>query len=302
MLSETVRAKAKTVRDGCLRRTPGLQRLIRIGAEHGYVPRKLWSRLQPTGVWKLHAPDGTAFYYGASMDDYFARYIVWTDLRDWEETTQPVLFELARDAAVFVDVGAYSGIYTMLACAANPALRAVAIEPNPAMQPILRRNIALNDLDDRVTVLDKALSSNAGRARLTIPADDRTAASLHHETRDGRSVDVAVTTGDDALAGLPVDLIKIDVEGWEHEVLDGIAGLLGSRRPKLIVECLDQVALQRIHHKVSAHGYSYAYHLGGDGMHAIDHGFSPLSDRYANFLFSVQEVDIGRHRSRARQA
>lgn len=300
MTSAGIRTKAKVVRDACLVHTPGLQRLIRACAEQGYVTPKLWSRLQPTGVWRLHAPDGTTFYYDAARTDYFARYIVWTDMRDWEETTQPVLYELAKEAAVFVDVGAYSGIYTLLACNANPKLQAVAIEPNPAMQAILQRNVTLNGLDERVTVLEKALSSQTGRADLTIPADDRTAASLDHGARAGHTVSVEVTTGDDVLADLPVDLIKIDVEGWEHEVLDGIAGLLGSRRPTIIVECLGRDALRRTHHKLSAYGYTHAYHLGRDGICAIDHGFAPHSDRYANFLFSVQEVNTGRLRSRAR--
>jgi FkbM family methyltransferase len=302
MTSAGMRTRAKATRDACLARTPGLQRLIRACAVRGYVPPKLWSRLQPTGVWPLHAPDGTTFYYDADQADYFARYIVWTDLRDWEETTQPVLYELAREAAVFVDVGAYSGIYTLLACTANPGLRAVAIEPNPAMQAIIGRNVALNGLDDRVTVLDHALSSRSGRAGLTIPADDRTAASLDRGTRAGRTVNVEVRTGDEVLAGLPVDLIKIDVEGWEHEVLDGIAGLLAARRPNLIVECLGEAALRGVRERLAAHGYAHAYHLGRDGVRAVDHGFAPHSDRFANFLFSAGAMDAGRLLPSAGQA
>lgn len=302
MTSAGMRTRAKAARDACLARTPGLQRLIRACAARGYVPPTLWSRLQPTGVWPLHAPDGATFYYDADQADYFARNIVWTDLRDWEETTQPVLCALAREAAVFADVGAYSGIYTLLACTSNPRLRAMAIEPNPAMQAILGRNVTLNGLDDRVTVLDQALSARSGRADLTIPADDRTAASLDRDTRAGQTVNVEVTTGDEALAGLPVDLIKIDVEGWEHEVLDGMAGLLAARRPALIVECLDQAALRGVRDRLAAHGYTHTYHLGRDGIRAVDHRLAPHSDRYANFLFSVEAVDAGRLRPRAGQA
>jgi FkbM family methyltransferase len=205
----------------------------------------LWRRLHPFGVWTLHAPDGTPFLYDSRFDDGLARHVVWTDLRHWEPTTQPVLFDLARRVEVFVDVGAYSGIYTVLACVANPALRAVACEPNPAKLPQLRANIARNRLDHRVTVIQKALSSRSGRAQLVVPTDD-SQASLDRGAAAGRTAEVQVITGDELLGDLNVGLIKVDVEGHEPEVLAGMAGVLTTHRPYVVAECLNHAALQRM--------------------------------------------------------
>ena len=93
----------------------------------------------------MHAPDGTPFRYDSDFaHDRLAQHVVWTDLEDWERTVQSVLCELARTAEVFVDVGAYSGIHTVMACAANPGLRAVACEPNPIKLEQIAANVVLN--------------------------------------------------------------------------------------------------------------------------------------------------------------
>ncbi|WP_199551732.1 FkbM family methyltransferase [Streptomyces sp. N35] len=269
---------------GTVRLAPGLQRAARAAALRGMVPRPVWRRLQPTGRWTVHAPDGSEFQYEAAERDIMARWVVWTDLRDWEESTQPVLFDLARSARCFLDIGAFSGIYTLLACQANPRLRALAFEPNPATLPMLRRNLELNGLGDRVTVVEKALSDAPGRARLTIPYDT-TAASLNVEPAAVDSVEVEVSTADAIAGDLPVDLVKIDVEGFEPQILRGMAGLLTTRRPAIIAECLDAPALERLRATAAEFGYRTVRHLGRGGAVPAGEGFVPPAF-YANFLFT----------------
>ncbi|MFC9245975.1 FkbM family methyltransferase [Streptomyces sp. NPDC057136] len=215
-----------------------------------------------------------------------ARSVVWTDLRHWEETTQPVLFELARTARGFLDIGAFSGVYTLLACAANPRLRALAFEPNPNTAPLLRRNVEINGLQHRVTVVEKALSAAPGKARLSIP-HDTTAASLDASSvrSPTSSVEVAVTTADEVAAGLDVDLVKIDVEGLESEVMRGMTGLIHRCRPQIIVECLDAEALAKVCETTQDLGYTSVHHLGRNGPAAAGPGFVP-PPRYANFLIA----------------
>ncbi|MBC6456835.1 FkbM family methyltransferase [Actinomadura sp. HBU206391] len=266
-------------------RVPGLQRLVRAGSGRGHISPAVWRHLQPLGQWTLHAPDGTPFVYDAAEHDGLARHIIWTDMRDWESTTQPVLFDLARRAEVFVDVGAYSGIYTLLACVANPRLHAVAFEPNPVKLPQLRANVMVNGLQDRVTIVGKALSTESGRATLAIPSDDSTA-SLGGARPADRTVDVDVTTGDDALGDLPVGLIKIDVEGFEPEVITGMSRVLVTRRPKIIAECLDPGSLRKVRESASAFGYRHAYHLTREGLVPIEErSFHPC-----NYLFATEPV------------
>jgi len=285
----TGRELARTGRDRLLRRAPSLQRAIRELARRGHLPPAVWRRLHPTGVWTLHAPDGAPFLYNSAFDDdRLARDIVWTDLRHWEVTVQPVLFELARRAEFFVDVGAYAGIYTLLACVANRDLHAVACEPNPVKLAQLRSNVRLNRLDDRVTIVGKALSSSAGRARLTVPSDDSRATLRRVSDRAG-TVEVEVTTGDELLRHRRVDLIKVDVGGFETQVLAGLATVLATHRPSIIAECLDQRALLRARAATSGFGYHHVYHLDGHGLVPIDDTFVH-PHRCPNYLFRTEPM------------
>jgi hypothetical protein len=101
-----------------------------------------------------------------------------------------------------------------------------------------------------------------------------------------RAAEVAVTTGDLALGGLHVDLMKIDVEGFEAEVLTGMPRTLDACHPKIIAECLTQEALQRLHRVTSDAGYRHAYHLMRDRLVPVgDRPFHP-----ANYLFTVEPM------------
>ncbi|WP_433445540.1 FkbM family methyltransferase [Nonomuraea sp. CA-141351] len=259
-----------------------VQRLVREAALRGHLSSTVWRRLHPSGVWKLHAPDGTPFFYhSVSTTDLLARRIVWTDMRDWERSTQRLLFELAKDVDVFVDVGAYSGIYSILACIANPRLRVVAFEPNPEMLPSLMANIVANDLAERVTVVNKALSSSCGHAELSVPSDN-SAASLLPVAAGQAVVRIEVTTGDQALENLPVGLVKIDVEGLETRVLEGMSNVIKWHQPHIVAECLNQGALDEITEMAGKFGYEFFYHVreerllpAGDGYRhpGGDHNF-----------------------------
>jgi FkbM family methyltransferase len=282
----TRRRLAKAARDRVLWHTPGLQTLVRTAARHRCVPGTVWRHLHPSGQWTLHAPDGTPFVYDSAYPhDGLARHIVWTDMRDWEAGTQPILFDLAKRAKVFVDVGAYSGVYTVLACVANPELRAVAVEPNPLKLPQLRSNVAANGFADRVTVIGKALSARPGTATLSVPGDDSTA-SLAGARPGDRGVDVDVTTGDLVLDGLDVGLVKIDVEGLEAEVVRGMARVLRTHRPAVIAECLDVGALRELRRSTRELGYQHVYHLDAGGpVAAAGRPFRP-----ANYLFTIEPM------------
>ncbi|AMM24234.1 hypothetical protein AX767_07645 [Variovorax sp. PAMC 28711] len=132
-----------------------------------------------------------------------------------------------------VDVGANYG-EMLLNIDVPLAVRCVAVEPNPLLAALLRRSIA--DAGLEIPVVEKAL----GRADGTLPllVDEtwsglsKLGAEPHAESQGHtvRSLDVAVTT----LAALIDDgtplkekrvLVKLDVEGWECDVLRGLHGV-----------------------------------------------------------------------------
>jgi len=272
----------KRIRNAVVR-IPGAQKLIKMAIRAGLLPIAVSNRLQPLGSHWLTSPDGARFRYVSDSTDLLARSIIWRGLGrgDWEETTIPVFYELAQSARSFLDIGAYSGIYTLLACAANEHLHVVAFEPNPHAQLLLERNIEANLLSDRVTVERAAAGDHSGRATLHVPADE-TSASIIRDS--GSPVTVSVVSIDDVVpAELAVDLVKIDVEGAELDVLKGMRRVLAHNHPSLIIECLGSQAFASVRSLLEQHGYQRFGYLGPRGLENADEAVEPLPF-YPNFL------------------
>lgn len=145
-----------------------------------------------------------------------------------------------------IDVGANVGIITLVMskCVGESGV-VWACEPNPAYVDKLRRNLALNRIPN-VQVFEAAVSDRAGQARLAVPRDPVHAAGgslgagMHEHLKDAIEIPVQTVRLDELVAsGSPkrqVDLIKIDVEGYEAKVLSGAMELLRRDRPVLLFE------------------------------------------------------------------
>jgi hypothetical protein len=107
------------------------QNLIRSGARAGVSPQRVYRRLAPLGAHTVTSPAGHPFTYVADRSDMMARGVVWGNLKVWEATSLRAFSELSRTSERFLDVGAYSGINSLIACADGPG-EAIAFEPNPA--------------------------------------------------------------------------------------------------------------------------------------------------------------------------
>jgi FkbM family methyltransferase len=140
---------------------------------------------------------------------------------------------------VFVDVGAYMGLYTVYAC--RRARRVLAVEPNPMALAYLKTNVALNNCNNTI-VIPKAVSDRRRVVKLRIPRPARrgqipTTASIVWSFEEALEIDVETDTLDNIVdeAGLDtVDFVKIDVEGAEGLVVKGAERTLRKARALLI--------------------------------------------------------------------
>lgn len=143
------------------------------------------------------------------------------------------LLHCLRPGDVFVDVGANVGSYTILA-SAEVGARTVAIEPVPSTFGVLRANLMLNGLDHLVDARNIGLGGEKGTIKFT----KRLGTVNHVATgNDTDTIDVPIETLDDVVAENTPQVIKIDVEGYEAEVLRGGRRALANPEVKaLIVE------------------------------------------------------------------
>ena len=140
-----------------------------------------------------------------------------------------------------IDVGAHVGLFTLLlAYEVWERGHVIAYEANPNTLPVLRDNIAMNYLDDRVEIVGRAAGARAGHAQLVAPERFRAMSSIQPLDEDtllsGSKVDrverfdVEVEPLDTHVGRFErIDLVKIDVEGAEEQVFAGMANLLESR-------------------------------------------------------------------------
>ncbi len=142
--------------------------------------------------------------------------------------------ERIRKHFVCFDVGAYIGYYTLLF--ARFAARVHAFEPLPANLAVLRKNVALNRLDN-VSIHAMAVGGGRGRIRMRANLGIDSMASARRAEGD-ESVEVETTDLDSFCAenGAWPDLVKIDVEGCECDVVQGMQGVLARKHPLLFLE------------------------------------------------------------------
>ena len=156
-----------------------------------------------------------------------------------------------RARAVLVDVGANTGSFALLP-ALLPELHVVAFEPLSSAFELLDLNVRANGIADRVFLRALALSDHAvENATLQVPKRhlsngggistlSKNPVRLEKETWRGGDViqlPVSVSTLDRCLSVInQVDLLKIDVEGWELYVLRGGRQVIRKHRPKILLE------------------------------------------------------------------
>jgi FkbM family methyltransferase len=142
---------------------------------------------------------------------------------------------------LFVDIGANSGIYTVMAGALNHDRRIVAFEPLPELIAVFKHNVAINALSQRVTLHESALSDTTGKATLYLPDPSHglleTSASLEAGFKDVHSsITVPITTLDEMSIEDEIAVIKIDIEGHEYACLRGARETIRKNRPFIFAE------------------------------------------------------------------
>jgi len=181
-----------------------------------------------------------------------------------------------RASDLFVDVGANIGSYTVLASKVCGA-RSIALEPDPGNMAFMQRNIAINMLENRVRTIEAALGTLSTMGKFTVGFDtmNRIAKPGDKQIRDVRIIRL-----DDVLADQNPILIKLDVEGFEAEVLAGGQETLA--KPSLLAietECSEPGVVSQL----TAAGFEEAFY------DPFTHSLSPTPVWHQNNALYVRD-------------
>ena len=132
-----------------------------------------------------------------------------------------------------VDVGAHVGNHTLYFSKVL-GLKTIAFEPNAQTFALLAANVRENGVESLCRIRHAAVGAAAGRVHTIAAAGDNSGMARVEIDAEG---DTPLTSLDDELKNdVRIDVIKIDVEGWELEVLRGAARTIEKHRPLIYVE------------------------------------------------------------------
>jgi FkbM family methyltransferase len=175
-----------------------------------------------------------------SSDRGFSRHVMLDGY--WESWLTVFCARFLQPGMIAFDVGANLGYYTLLfANRVGAAGRVVAIEPNPETFELLNETVALNGYGGMTSLLCAAASARSGEsAELFVPLGEPKNATIAFSGNNRASELTALvpTVSIDELAKPleRVDFVKIDVEGAEPQVLEGMAVTIERFKPTILLE------------------------------------------------------------------
>lgn len=265
------------------------------------APEPVIDHLHRVGDIELPAGRYGAITVYSRADDFMPNQAWWRGM----EAAEPdaLLFgRFAERASTVIDIGAYIGLFSLVAARANPAAKVVAFEPFPSNRERLQRNLELSGLAGNVEVRPAAVGAESGEATFHhiegpgLPSSAGLSSKVLEGYGEISELKVAVETIDGLLeAGEleSVDLLKLDTEGTEPEVIRGALGAIGRFKPPIICEILRQTGVAGpVEELLGPIGYRFHF-LGTEGPVPMERIVAEPEGRAAfNYLLLPDGVDI----------
>ena len=236
--------------------------------------------------------------------------LFWRGLEGFEPNSLKIWAKLCKTSDLILDLGANSGIYSLLAKSENPSSTVHAFEPVERIHKILENNASINDFD--ITCHNKAISNSDGIG-FFFDDEEEITTSINVNTTLAEAaiykgvseetlhfVEIETITLDTFIKEnkiSKIDLMKIDVELHEPEVFEGFKENLEKFKPTLVIEIVRDYIASSIEEKLSGLGYNYFYINEPYG--GIDHPIEGSSyqkvdslkeGRYGNYLICRNDI------------
>jgi FkbM family methyltransferase len=254
---------------------------------------RIYRHLHFKGVFKIDLDKLKSFkikHYGYQIENDF----FWVGpTNGFEKESIKLWIKLCEDSDIILDIGANTGIYSLIAKTINPNAKVYAFEPVKRVFAKLKENVALNSFD--IISSEKAVSNADGFAVFYDPGTEHVYSvtvnkNLSHESIHVVETKIETITLDSFTRqnNLPkIDLIKIDVESHEPEVLEGFSEYLNLFKPTMLIEILEDSVGEKINNLVAGSGYLY-YNINEAGsIHQVER--ITKSDSY-NYLLCSPET------------
>jgi FkbM family methyltransferase len=203
--------------------------------------------------------------------------LYWFGEQGWEPQLLPWWRHFCQRSSAILELGANVGYFTVPGATAGPQARYLAVEPHPTSARVCQANLELNRVESVELVVAAAVAQSGRTAvELQVPCEQLatpTVAFIGADTElpQAMSRHVTQTVPVPAVDVRPllsgVDLLKLDVEGQEHELLAASREHLRSRKPTIFVEVLPgTVRLRQLIADLCRDDGFHCYVPGADGL------------------------------------
>lgn len=208
--------------------------------------RKLVMRWRVSGIYDLKV-DNVSFKMYSASDDIIVTKLFFGEKR-YEYNELSLFVELVKHSENIIDVGANTGLYTILAGKVNDTISIHAFEPYQANHIRLKKNIELNSLKN-VYLNTSAIGNYTGKVSFTVPdnnqicdtssVDKSFTTYFYKGIFNYIDIEVDITTLDSYVSSKQIkniNLIKIDVENYERAVFEGAKETLTNNEAVILCE------------------------------------------------------------------
>ena len=216
---------------------------------------------------------------------------IYLGLHDYYEMS--FLLHFLQKDDLFADIGSNIGSYSILASGVNNA-STIAFEPSLKAFNHLQKNISLNKLENKVKAINIALGGKIEKLYFTADLDTANHVLSTDELQNfGNYSEVNVNTLDNILKGgtTPI-LIKIDVEGFETEVLKGMNETLGNDNLKAILIELNGSGLRYSYDERKIHNLLLEHKFNPYFYDPLKREFKLLKDFGSHNTLYLRDIDF----------
>ena len=226
-------------------------------------PRTIYQHFHFRGVIQIAVNESISFeinHHGFQIENE----IFWSGLKGgWEKESFKLWIELCKEANTILDIGANTGVYSLIAKSMNSDALVYAFEPVSRVFVKLKKNIELNNFD--IIPFELAVSNACGSATIFDTFTDhiysvtvnRNLASPDIPVEETEITTISLNSFVEKYDVKKVDLLKIDVETHEPEVLEGFSRYLQIFKPTILIEVLNDDIGRRVQEQVQGLGYLY---------------------------------------------
>jgi FkbM family methyltransferase len=201
---------------------------------------------------------------------------------NYEPEVRELMKTVIRPGMRCIDAGASTGYYScLMATLVGPAGKVHAFEPMPSSFRLLNKNVKENNLGEVVKAYQLACSSSSRAIDATVSGN----MYIARTDNEGEKVSMEAAVVDELISGV-VDVIKIDVEGYEIEALGGMSRIIRDHRPVIFSE-INEYWLRTC---AKASGNAYLEYLNDFGYRVCDVKCPEIELQVSRFRLDVLET------------